>query len=327
MREHSSVRASVHPFSDRRRWSGTCPTPRRGHRCKRRTCPSCGRLWAGDTRKKLFVNFVAYGGEAGLITVTAPSLPWDRSACTHDLSEGCSGLRGCRVDPQQAWMWNESAPRRWRALHNAASQYVRRKMPGQLEILGLAWEYQRRGLLHRHVVVGMKTWPQRQAAELYAQRLKALNAAWEFGFVDGKISGRPARESAAYLSSYFISGSGGKAAIRETVMRRDVPPMVVYISRELTKVTGCTMRSLRHDRYLHALAARYGVTGAGAQAVADYIKNTRICPALVITTVTGWLVVRETTGEIDDLSGHQMPRGADGVREAGHAGLRPLELV
>lgn len=322
MREHSSVRASVHPLPDGRRRGGACPTPRQGHRCKRRTCPACGVLWAGDTRKKLFVNLIAYDGEAALVTVTAPSMPWDRSACMHEQGTSCSGRQyGCRVVPSMAWDWNETAPQRWRALHNVASQYVRRRMPGQLKILGLAWEYQKRGLLHRHVVVGTKTFAQRRAAELYVQRLKLLSAQWEFGFVDGKITGRLARESAAYLSSYFISGKGAKAAIRETVMRKDVPPMVVYVSRELTKFTGCTMRSLRHDRYLHALSTRYGVTVAGAQAIADYIKNTGISPALVITAAAGWLIVRETTGEIDSVL-----RGGDGTESVDICGTATSPL-
>lgn len=297
--KRAAGRGAGHTFLPRadRTVSGDCPTPRHGHRCKRRTCPSCGRLWAGDTRQKLFINLIAYDGDAGLVTITAPSMPWDRSRCKHGPNERCGGPHGCQVVPEVGAAWNEDAPERWRALHNAASQYARRKMPGQLKILGLAWEYQRRGVLHRHVVVGMKTARHRRAAHIYIERLKALNEVHGFGFVDGKIRGRPARESAAYLSSYFIAGTGAKAAIRETVRRHDVPPLVVHVSRELTGATGVTMRSLRHQRYLWALKRRYGVNVAGAQAIADYIKNTGVTPSMVITTQTGWLIVHETTGE------------------------------
>lgn len=289
-----------------------CPTPRQGHRCKRRTCPACGRLWAGDTRQKLFINFIAYSGDAGLITATAPgadALPWDTQQCRHGPEEKCGGPKGCRVRFADARAWNEAAPANWRALHNAASQYARRRFPGQLKILGMAWEYHQRGVLHRHVVVGLATPMQRHAARVYGQRLKHLSRSWGFGNIDTKISARPSRESAAYLSSYFISGNGGKASIRETVMRKDVPPLVVYVSRELTKLTGCTMRSLRHDRYLFALSRRYRISTDGAQAVADYMKNTGVVPMLVITTQAGWMIVRETTGEIDELSGYQGEEG------------------
>lgn len=297
MGQDSSAGDTIAPWADRNH-AGDCPTPRYGHRCKRRTCPACGRLWAGDTRAKLFVNLISYGGDAGLITVTAPSMPWDRTRCRHSREEKCSGRSGCRVVPHLAEEWNRRAPRAWKALHNVSAQHVRRRMPGRLKVLGLAWEYQARGLLHRHIVVGMKTPAERAAAHAYVVKLKELATAHGFGFVDGKITGRPARESAAYLSSYFIAGSGHKAEIRETVRRRDVPPMVVYVSRELTMATGVTMRSLRHRRYLWALQRRYDVDLAGAQAVADYIKNTGVIPGMVVTTQGGWLIAEQATGEI-----------------------------
>lgn len=257
-------------------------------------------MWAGDTRRKLFENFIAYEGTAGLLTITAPgaqALPWDRSRCKHGPDEPCSGPKGCRVVAELAVDFNSTAPRRWRALHNAASQYARRRYPGKLTILGLAWEYHQRGVLHRHVVVGLETPVERAAAQAYGQRLKLLAGQWGFGLVDTRVNARPSRESAAYISSYFITGKGAKATIRETVKRLDVPPMVVYVSRALTRRTGITMRSLRHQRYLWALSRRYKVDIEGAQAVADYIRNTGVQPAMVIVVQSGWLIVNEQTGE------------------------------
>lgn len=159
----------------------------------------------------------------------------------------------------------------------------------------MAWEFQGRGLLHRHVVVGADTFVRRQAARCYHQKLRELAPRWGFGFTDAKISGRPSRESAAYLSSYFISGKGDKASIRETVRRADVPPHVVYVSRELTTATGITMRSLRRNRYLWVLRKRYGLDVAGAQAVADYIRNTGVNPLFVVADQNGLKIVRRTT--------------------------------
>src|SRR5215212_6994359 len=130
-----------------------CPTPRGGHPCKSRKCPECGLLWAGDLRRKTFANLDHYRGSVALVTITAPGrdrLGWDTSRCEHAPSLECSGRLGCQVDGGARLRWNRSAQRRWRELHRRASQHVRRRMPGQLKILDLTWEYQLRGLLHKH---------------------------------------------------------------------------------------------------------------------------------------------------------------------------------
>lgn len=220
----------------------SCPTPRNGHPCKSRRCPECGLLWAGDVRRKLFANFGHYEGQVALISVTAPGkdvLPWD----------------GKFVDRQAARAWNLTAPRRWRELHRTASQSARRRTrPGSLQILGRVWEYQKRGVLHVHVVVGVDKPINRHAARLYTDELKRLHDHHGFGYVDGKWSSYRGQNAAAYLSSYFIAGEGRKASIRETVTRPDVPSHVVYVASSLTTATGVTMRSLRRVRYLWVIA-------------------------------------------------------------------------
>jgi hypothetical protein len=219
-----------------------CPTPRNGHPCKSRRCPQCGLVWAGDVRRKLFANFGHYEGQVALISVTAPGqdvLPWDGKFIARDVAR----------------RWNRTAPARWRELHRTASQNVRRRLPrGSLEILGRVWEYQKRGALHVHVVVGVERPINRHAAQLYTQQLKRLTEAHGFGYVDGKWSSYRGQNAAAYLSSYFIGGEGRKATVRETVTRPDVPPHVVYVASSLTTATGCTMRSLRRVRYLWVIA-------------------------------------------------------------------------
>src|SRR4051812_7284832 len=219
-----------------------CPTPRNGHSCKSRRCPHCGLIWAGDVRRKLFANFGHYEGQVALISVTAPGqdvLPWD----------------GKFVDNDAARAWNLTAPRRWRDLHRQASQNVRRRMPrGALQVLGRVWEYQKRGVLHVHVVVGVDKPINRHAAVLYTEQLKRLHEGKGFGYVDGKWSSYRGQNAAAYLSSYFIGGHGRKATVRETVTRPDVPSHVVYVASSLTTATGCTMRSLRRVRYLWGIA-------------------------------------------------------------------------
>lgn len=222
---------------------GSCPRPRAGgHRCRSRRCPSCGVLWAGDTRKRLLVNVEAYGGDVALVTVTAPG--------TEQLPDTAAMRR-----------WNASAPVRWRSLHRAAAQIARRRH-GAFTLLTWTWEYQRRGALHKHLIVGVATARERAAAQTYVNALSDLRTQYGFGFVDrGKAHGGrrsleliPATRAARYVAKYLAPLDGtGKAAISETVLREDVPPMVVYVSRKLTSSTGCTMRRLRHVRRCYML--------------------------------------------------------------------------
>ena len=60
---------------------------------------------------------------------------------------------------------------------------------------------------------------------------------------------RPAREAAAYLSSYFLGGRGHKARLTEAVHNAELPRMPLYVSRRLTRVTKTTMRNKRRQRH------------------------------------------------------------------------------
>lgn len=222
----------------------SCPTPRAGgHRCKKRRCPSCGVLWAGDTRKRLLVNLAAYGGDVALVTITAP---------------GSDRLGNERA----MYDWNRTAPARWRSLHRAARQRAVRQH-GKLSMPAWSWEYQRRGALHKHVIVGVHTARERAAAGTYVQALHELRHQYDFGFVDRgrrhagtrSLEVIPAERAGRYVAKYLSPlGADGKPTLSDTVTRRDVvPPLVVYVSRELTAVTGVTMRYLRHVRYCWVL--------------------------------------------------------------------------
>jgi len=99
-----------------------------------------------------------------------------------------------------------------------------------------------------------------QWAEAYVTALRELVPRYGFGFVDGwhKIGRKfwPGVQAAAYLSSYFVGGRKRKAAITENVLAGDLPRLVVFVARELTQRTGCTMRSLRNARHLWASRER-----------------------------------------------------------------------
>jgi hypothetical protein len=152
--------------------------------------------------------------------------------------------------------WNVTAPRRWRALHRAAAQIARRKH-GRFSLLTWTWEYQRRGALHKHLVIGTQTARELAAAHTYVAALAQLRTAYGFGFVDRgrKVGTRrvleviPAQRAARYVAKYLSPlDAAGKPTLSETVTRPDVPPLVAYVSRTLTAETGVTMRYLRWRR-------------------------------------------------------------------------------
>jgi hypothetical protein len=239
------------------------------HRCQRRTCPSYAETWARDTRRRLLDNLGAYGGRAVMLTLTPPGadvLPWDAEVCAHLGLHKHAGELGCRIEKRYVDSWNESAPERARQLNRVAKQRADRELRrrGINEHRGKlvhAWEHQQRGAVHQHLLVGMGSEPQdqwgtnvdAQWGRLYACALRELAPRYGFGFVDTRplySTPKPAREAAAYLSGYFVSGRGEKAAITETVQSRVVPPLVVYVSPKLTRLTFCTMRNLRRARRL-----------------------------------------------------------------------------
>jgi hypothetical protein len=124
------------------------------------------------------------------------------------------------------------------------------------------WEKQKRGLAHLHGVVSVESRAHVRWAEIYITALRELAPRYGFGFVDGwhKVGRKfwPGVQAAAYLSSYFAGGRGRKMAITENVLAGDLPRLVVFVSRDLTSQTGCTMRSLRTARRLWA--AREGLS-------------------------------------------------------------------
>jgi hypothetical protein len=111
-------------------------------------------------------------------------------------------------------------------------------------------------LAHLHGVISVESPEHVRWAEAYINALREMAPRYGFGFVDGwhKVGRKfwPGVQAAAYLSSYFAGGRGRKMAITENVLAGDLPRLVVFLSRDLTSRTGCTMRSLRNARRLWA---------------------------------------------------------------------------
>src|SRR5439155_24693149 len=160
---------------------------------------------------------------------------------------GQSGAGPC-LQPQRGALVESTPSRR----EGACGQRTGHK--GKLH--ARVWEKQRRGLAHLHGVIAVGTPSERAWAEVYMTGLREMAPRYGFGFVDGwhKIGRKfwPGVQAGAYLSSYFAGRRGRKLSITENVLADDLPRLVVFVGRDLTRATGCTMRSLRNARRLWA---------------------------------------------------------------------------
>jgi hypothetical protein len=276
-----STSAGVVAESDRRRHHGICRVCSRSRWsvaqvCRRRDCPGYAPIWAGDQRRKLYENLIAYGeGTVRMGALTAPGqavLPWDREHCASLGSHKCSGALGCRVDRGAAAAWNEAAPEMWRRLNRRVSQQVKREHGRAAWLLVRVWELQHRGVLHVHPVLAYGSYAERVTADRYFDLVDELAPQYGFGFSDRKESAKPARAAAAYLSAYFVTGKKEKAQLHVSVMSNAMPRSIIHVSTRLTQRTGCTMRELRFRRFVWRLADRAGCSPTEARTIALLAK-------------------------------------------------------
>jgi hypothetical protein len=249
--------------------------PAEARRCSARTCPEFAPIWARDTRRRLLENLRLVKLSV-MFSVTAPGVdlyPFDSRLCSHSPSQRCSGRIGCRVDSDAAAAFNRNAGKWWSELHRAAKTRADRATGHKGKVAARVWEKQRRGLAHLHGVLSVSTPEDRLWAQAYVTALREMAPRYGFGFVDGwaKISRKfwPGDQAGAYLSSYFVRGRGGKAPITENVLAGDLPRLVVFIGRDLTARTGCTMRNLRNARRLWA--SREGLIDPPAFSYAEWL--------------------------------------------------------
>lgn len=305
-----------------------CPTPRYvvayGRTletgCRNRACPHCGEVWAQDTRIRALAAAEHLPGAVALLTVTAPGrdvLPWAPDG------------RLCAAGPLRSW--NQQAPAAWSRMHRAARAEMLRRVPaarGAWELSFKAWEFQRRGALHLHLVVPFHGDVQRRASQAYASALRRLAPTYGFGFVDcGKLPERGARQSsrrlrpappgraASYVAAYVAGTSHGKGGVAEVARSAGCPGAVLYASSKLTRASGVTMRSLRCRRRVSCLSpqSRSSSIAWRAGCLVDALDRGRppLTPAArgallrraIAAGWTGWVVVG--TGEC--LSPTQAP--------------------
>ena len=149
--------------------------------------------------------------------VTAPGadvLPWDEERCKVPGEHKHSGGLGCECDKRAADRWNLRCSREWTRLHTRCAQRVERRLGHRPYMVLRAFEYQWRGVLHVHPVLGYSTARERAAADAYLAELERLAPEYGFGWKSGGgASVLPAGAAAAYASAYCVgksSGHGGK---------------------------------------------------------------------------------------------------------------------
>jgi hypothetical protein len=233
-------------------------------RCRSRKCPAYSSIWAGDTLRKIRENLRAYGGQAAMVTLTAPGvdagLVWDRSICSHPAGVKCSGPRGCRVVAEAAEQWNDLSRAQWRKLNRVCKLRADRRLEElgydgpRFGLLCYEWEFQQRGVWHLHIVLGLETALERAWAHEYVMAMQELAPMYLYGNLDAKPlkRPRPAEQCAGYIAKYLTKRRGdGTFEVTETVTAAG-RTLLNYVSRKLTGRTGCTMRALRNARLVWA---------------------------------------------------------------------------
>lgn len=222
--------------------------------CGSRYCPACGERWAKDHRVRAVAAAKDLPGDCALITVTAPG----------DEVFGRTNRVGGLRKRARMRVWNADARERWTDLHRRASKEPRRQSREagcDWRVLYRTWEFQKRGVLHNHLVLPYGTPDERAATELYVLSLWLWAREHGFGFVMGggrddepgwdvppPIEPADANRVAVYVSKYVTkaSGQGGGmvAVARSTAMRGSV----LYIAPHLLRESGVSMTSLRARR-------------------------------------------------------------------------------
>jgi hypothetical protein len=204
-------------------------------------------------------NLMAYEGDVFLVTVTAPdakALPWDEAHCRHRGPHRHSGADGCRVVLHRAQMWNREARRHWSRMHRTAQQKVKRDLGRGPRILGYVWQEQRRGVFHLHLVLGY-AWRDREAADAYVALIRRRVGRHSFGFIDARNrdgkTGRSTVMASLAAATYLVNYATESSQLRALIENPARPTRPVYVSRELSRQTMCTMRRLRRVRYLHQI--------------------------------------------------------------------------
>lgn len=226
--------------------------------CGSRYCGVCGLRWQGDQRVQAVAASEHLGGTVGLLTVTGPGGAYFAAAAARE--GGDTRIAVAR--------WNRQARRAWRRFHLWASRplraWAREHAPGW-RVLFRSWEFQKRGVLHLHLVVPYGTPEERRVTDLYVENLHLGAREHGFGYVMGGDTARRPRwdrvprvkpadgpAAARYVCKYVAATGAGKEGMVHVAKRTATRGSVLYISTTLTSVSGINMTKLRNRRRIWA---------------------------------------------------------------------------
>ncbi len=267
--EYLGTASALHPRCER-------PTRLMCRLCAEQHIGRCGSTRAsrcrpcGESHRRRLVEVIKSGttgqrfGQYFWCTITAPgadSLPWDSERCNHRTDIECSGKLGCRVDGFDAAVWNGTCPRRW----SWFMTYLRRRIGEQVQYCG-SWEYQERGVLHRHFLIRVER-PTTEKRVRAAVRGAARR--WDFGsqYKVEAITGECARQ-VWYLAKYSaktVDAVDGRPVL--DVRTGEIKETRGFRAWSASRQWGETMKSVKDRQRCFAIAAG-GSRGAPAPATA-----------------------------------------------------------
>ena len=222
--------------------------------CGSRYCPSCGAKWAKDQRIRAVAAAKALTGDCALVTITGPGNEYF-----------CPRARdGQRiVRSRKAW-WNFTARERFEQLHRKASRAPRecaKYLGADWRVLYRTWEWQRRRVLHVHLVLPYGTKAERAATGDYVRRLWLAARDHGFGFVLGgdrddepgwsrppKVKAMEVNAVAAYVSKYVSKAGDARNGMRSVARAAGMRGSVLHIAPKLLAASGVSMTTLRNRR-------------------------------------------------------------------------------
>lgn len=201
-------------------------------------------------------SMVAYGGRSILFTVTAPGrdrLPYDDSL---GLNEGKR-----QVARRPGREWNITCGKRESKLYRKAAQATERRCGRRPMLLSKSFAFQKRGVLHGHLVLGAETPSELNAAHVFMDEYEKRAAAHGFGDVDRAgwvIEGKrretlPANRAAGYISKYVTKDGATGPEVLETAIHPEAPARIMYVKAGLSP---WTMQALRRVRFAYMLILR-----------------------------------------------------------------------
>jgi hypothetical protein len=217
-----------------------------GRPCRRRACPGYVDRWLRDQVLRVRANLDRWQGGTRMATFTAPGQPTKKHP--NGLTHYTTPEGGLRVVQSEADFWHSDADKRLSALVKAARKRLQRERPGaKVRLLVSVPAFQKRGMLHWHAVYGYKSQRECNDCARLMEILASMVEQYGFGHqFDGGQVFENAKQAASYVARYATADHQG---LERVVVSGFCPKRPVYVSRELTSVTGVTMRFLRWRRW------------------------------------------------------------------------------